>query len=511
MLWLLHLRFPTVVLRRCAARETAERIASLYQTTSQPILILREGSDVPGTEADHLADLLAGKRLPSVLLQVLRRYSVPTLGPRSLFLRAQLTVGENERFRIALQHEAPHRKQQINQLASGAATARTPFLFGLTAFADQFTALRPYVQNHLVRIAPPQIKVLQFLALAYDYGQQALAASHFGELLQMPPTRPVDFERVLSDEARGLLVKHGVDRWRPVHQLVSTEILELTLSPAANDTRLWKSGLGELVREFVDFCRSSAPVPSGELEEALEQVSVRRNDTELLDGPSAGDNRFSRLITDLPNTDAKQLLLEHIVKRFPDNPHFWAHLGRYLSIDRKDFAKAEAAINHAISLNELDHLLHHMKGMVLRNLAYQAISERNPLADVISAAKRATECFNDARRLAPDEEYGYISEAQMTLRVLDYARGDGAAVAAVATENTDPWLREAFERVESLLGSVREQRRDAAPSGYEERCRAELDVLYGAHDKAMERWDQLLQRRTPAGQQAVYAPRFGVR
>lgn len=322
VLWLLHLRFPTVVLRRCAARETAERIASLYQTTSQPILILREGSDVPGTEADHLADLLAGKRLPSVLLQVLRRYSVPTLGPRSLFLRAQLTVGENERFRIALQHEAPHRKQQINQLASGAATARTPFLFGLTAFADQFTALRPYVQNHLVRIAPPQIKVLQFLALAYDYGQQALAASHFGELLQMPPTRPVDFERVLSDEARGLLVKHGVDRWRPVHQLVSTEILELTLSPAANDTRLWKSGLGELaqIRRFLSLkCAGSIWRIRG----VLEQVSVRRNDTELLDGPSAGDNRFSRLITDLPNTDAKQLLLEHIVKRFPDNPHFW--------------------------------------------------------------------------------------------------------------------------------------------------------------------------------------------
>jgi len=147
-----------------------------------------------------------------------------------------------------------------------------------------------------------------------------------------------------------------------------------------------------------------------------------------------------------------------------------------------------------------------MKGMALRNLAYQMMGEKDPLTDVISAAKRASECFSEARRLAPDEDYGYISEAQMTIRLLDYARGDEEAVAAFAKETTDPWLREAFERVESLLGSVREQHRDAAPSEYEERCRAELDVLYGAHDKAMQRWNLLLERKTPSGQEAVYAP-----
>jgi len=506
VLWLLHQRYPAIVLRRCAARETAERLAAVYQITERPLLILREGSDVPEAEADHLADLLAGKQMPFVLLQVLRRYNVPTLGPRSLFLRAQLTSGEAERFRVALQHEAPHRRHHIDRLASGAPLARTPFLFGLTAFAEQFTGLRPYVQNHLKQIAPPQIKVLQFLALAYDYGQQALAPSHFAELLQLAPTRPVNFDRVLCDEARGLLVKHGETRWRPVHQLVSAEILELTLSSDAADTRLWKSRLGELAREFVDFCRSGAPVPSAELESVLEQVSIRRNDAELLGGLAAGENRFSRLITDLPNADAKQLLLEHIVEQFPNNPHFWAHLGRFFSIDRKDFVKAESAINHAISLSEDDHVLHHMKGMALRNLAYQMISEKGPLADVISAAKRATECFNEARRLAPDEDYGYISEAQMTLRVLDYARGGEAAVAACAKETTDPWVRESFERVELLLDAVREQRRDTAPSNYEERCRADLDVLYGAHDKALQRWDQLLEKKTANGQPIVYAP-----
>lgn len=506
VLWLLHQRYPAVVLRRCAARETAERIASIYQLTEQPIVILREGSDVPETEANYLADLLAGKQLPSVLLQVLRRYNVPTVGPRSLFLPSRLSVSEAERFRVALQHEAPQRKHQLDQLASGPVSAHTPFLFGLTAFAEQFTALRPYVLNHLQQIPPPQVKVLQFLALAYDYGQQALASSHFASLLQLSPTRGVDFEKVLCEEARGLLVKHTDGRWRPVHQLVSSEILQLTLSPDPSDTRLWKTGLGELAFEFVDFCRSHGPVPSADLEGVLEQISIRRNDAELLGGPAAGENTFSRLLTDLPNTDAKLLFLEHLVDEFPENPHFWAHLGRFFSIARNDFVKAEQAIDHAINLNENDHVLHHMKGMALRNLAYQRIGEKGPLTDVITAAKRATECFSEARRLAPDEDYGYISEAQMTLRVLDYARGDQEAVTAFAKDSADPWLREGFERVEGLLDSVREQRRQAPPSNYEERCRADLDVLYGAHDSALQRWDQLLQKKMPSGQQVVYAP-----
>ncbi len=506
VLWVLHQRYPALVLRRCAARETAERIARIYQLTGQAVVILREGGDIPENEADQLANLLAGKHVPSVLLQVLRRYQPPTARGRSAFLPAQLTTSETTRFQVTLEREVPVRKPQIGGLAAGSPASRTPFLFGLTAFAADFTGLRSYVQNHLAHVPPPQIRVLQYLALAYDYGQQALAASHFAELLQLPPTRPVEFSRVLCDEARGLLVEHGDGRWRPVHQLVSSEILQLTLSPEASDTRLWTARLGELARDFVDFCRTSAPVPPDELQTALEQICVRRNDAELLSGVSAGENRFARLVTDLPSSDARLRLFEHLVDRFPENPHFWAHLGRYHSIERRDFVKAEEAINHAITLNEGDHVLHHMKGMALRNLALQKIGEKESLESVVSAAKRGSECFAEARRLAPDEDYGYISDAQMTLRVLDYARGEQDSAAALAKESTDPWLREGFERIENLLGNVREQRRGEAPSEYEEKCRAELDVLYGAHDQALQRWDQLLQRKGPTGQPLVHAP-----
>ncbi len=506
VLWVLHQRYPSVVLRRCSAHETVERIAFVYQLTGQSILVLREGSDVPESEADQLANLLASKHVPCVLLQVLRRYQPPNAGKRSIFLRALLSAAETERFRASYEREAPTRRHQIAQLAAVPTSIRTPFLFGLTAFAAEFTGLTSYVQNHLSQIPAPQIKVLQFLALSYDYGQQALVAAHFTEHLQLPPTRPVDFGKVLCNEARGLLIEQGGGSWRPVHQLVSTEILELTLSTDSTDKRLWKMQLGDLSRQFVDFCRTNEPVPPDDLQGVIEQVCVRRNDAELLSGAAAGESRFSRLVSDLPTTDAKLRLFEHLVEVFPENPHFWAHLGRYHSIERKDFGSAEKAINQALTLSEDDHVLHHMKGMALRNLAYQMISEKKSVVTVVDAAKRASGSFAEARRLAPDDEYGYIAEAQTMLRVLDYARNGQDAVAVLAKESTDSWLMEGFERIESLLGTVREQRRGEPPSEHEDKCRAELDVLYGAHDQALQRWDTLLQRKGANGQSLVHAP-----
>lgn len=506
VLWILHQRYPTVIMHHCSAKETSERIAQIYQLAGQSILILREGGDVPESEADNLANILASKHVPCVLLQVLRRYRQPIARTRSIFLLARMKTSETERFRVAFEREVPSRRKQIAQLAAGDESTRTPFLFGLTAFAAKFTGLSPYVQNHISQVPPLQITVLQYLALAYSYGQQALAAYHFAEHFQLPQARPVDFSKVLCEEARRLLIQQSDGRWRPVHQLVSTEIIELTLSVGSNDKRRWKMQLGSLVRNFVDFCRTSAPVPPEDLRAVIEQVCIQRNDGEKLGGVTNGERPFSRLVDDLPNNDAKLLLFEHLADLFPDNPHFWAHLGRFHSIERKDFEKAEQAINQAISLNEKDHVLHHMKGMALRSLAFQMMSEKRPVAEVVSAAKRATECFGEARRLAPDDEYAYIGEAQTILRVLDYARGGRDATSALAQVNTDPWLMEGFETLESLLGALREQRRGDQPSELEAKCLADLDVLYGAHDQALQRWDQLLQRKGPSGDLLVHAP-----
>jgi hypothetical protein len=127
---------------------------------------------------------------------------------------------------------------------------------------------------------------------------------------------------------------------------------------------------------------------------------------------------------------------------------------------------------------------------------------------VLPVVKNASECFAEVRALASEEDYGYISEAQMITRALDYAQSSSGQNAAVisANPNADPWVREAFQKVEDLLLAVRQRHVGAQASEYEERCRADLDKLYGAHDQALQRWQNLLDRRDSRGLSVVHAP-----
>jgi tetratricopeptide (TPR) repeat protein len=509
VVWNLRKDFPCVVLKRCVARETIERLASIYALCEKPLLILREGGVISDNDADELAQLLGARRMPSVLLQVVRRYSEEVEAERRFFISDKLTTAEAERFRAKMAAVAPGRTQDLQRLAASAGAERTPFIFGLTAFARDFIGLRPFVQSHLAAVPPPQKKILLFLALAHAYGQQEIAEQHFAEVLGISASRRVELRQALKNgPSLSLLSETEKGLWRTAHNLVAREILTLILGEGLGDERNWNTRLADLACEFADFCRTNQPVHPEDLQTVVERVFFFRNDSELLGSVRAGENLFSELIGAIPNPEGRLRVFQRIVELFPDCPHYWAHLGRYYSIRLHEFAKAIQAIDRAIALNGKDFVLHHMKGMALRNLAFKSIETERPLIELLPIAKQASECFAQARALEPDEDYGYISEAQMITRLLDYAQGIGgqSAVAVAANANSDPWIREAFQKVEDLLLAVRQHHVGEQASEYEEKCRADLDNLYGAHDQALQRWQNLLDRRDVRGQCVVHAP-----
>jgi tetratricopeptide (TPR) repeat protein len=509
ILWNLRKDYPSVVLKRCSAKETIERLAKIYAVCERPVLALREGSAIADNEADELAQLLAARRIPSVLLQVVRRYSDETEAERRLFLSDRLTTAEAERFRAKPTPAVPARRAELQTLASTASPERTPFIFGLTAFAQDFKGLRPFVQSHLASASPPQKQVLLFVALGHAYGQQAIAEQHFADILAIPASKRVSLRQALkTGRALGLISETEKGYWRTSHNLVAKEILTLLLAEGLADERNWNTRLADLACEFASFCRTNNPIHPEDLQNTVQRVFFFRNDSELLGSLCAGENLFSELIKDIPNPEGRLRVFLKIVELFPDSSHYWAHLGRYYSIRLRQFPEAIQAIDRAIALNGKDYVLHHMKGMAIRNLVYSSIETGRLLSEIIPAAKQASDCFAQARNLAPDEDYGYISEAQMITRLLDHAQGltGQNAVLAVATPQSDPWIREAFQKIEDLLLTVRQARVGEQASEYEERCRADLDKLYGAHDQALQRWQGLLDRRDAHGQRTVHAP-----
>lgn len=505
--WTLRSDFPCVALKRCDPKGSVERIAWIYQRTEKPVLIIREGSDIDDTNADDLARQLAARHVPSVILQVLRRHTLPKQGKRSFTLESALNSSEVGRFIEVLAREAPDSRQKLEELGRADSNLQTPFIFGLTAFQNDFRGIQPFVENHLIDITDVQSKILLLLALAHKYGHKSISKENFADLLGLPQSRPVDFQQALSSAALGLLVESERGFWRTSHELIATELITQILSKDMQDKRNWKLQLTDAAIFLGDFCNPARPVQPEDLASIADRVFLFRDDADPLGTVNLGGSQFSSLACDLPSPESRLRLFQHLAETFFNKPHYWAHLGRFYSVELHRFEDALSAIDRAIQLDGNDSLLHHMKGMVLRNALIGAISDKSRIEQVVQLGKEASECFEEARNRSPDDLYGYISEVQMLIRALDYLSiTTKKSTIHSAAESEEPWLREAFQRIEDLLAAVRRLRRGERPSEYEERCRADLDRLYGAHDEALQRWQNLLDRKNGAGISEIFAP-----
>lgn len=502
--WEFKDEYPCLILRRTSPKETVERIAKVFAQTEQSVLVQFEGSDINDREADELYDLLASRNIPSVLLQVSRRLEQPRLTDRSFYLGQRLSDLEAEKFAYLLKREVPiHASEIEGAIRASQGAERTPFYLGLVAFEREFSPLESFVEQHLRALSDIQKKILLYLSVAHYYGQRPLSEHSFFELLELPANKVVDLGSALPSWCFALLAETEKSKWRTGHYLVAEEIIRSLLSPAPNDRRLWNNRLADLAIEFADFCNTSLPEQPDETLELIQRVFVYRDESEILGTERSAGKLFSQMLADIPIAEGRLRVLQHLVSLFPEEPHLWAHLGRFYAIELKDFDQAVSALEEALLIDDEDHVLHHMKGMAFRSWVYDVITRKGEIAEVVEKAKQASESFERARQLDPEDDHGYISEVQMITRVLDYCgRITMSEPLLAASNNSDPWVRESIQLAEDLLLTVRRQRQGQQPSEYEERCRAELDALYGKHERALQIWDNLLTRMK--GQ--VFAP-----
>jgi tetratricopeptide (TPR) repeat protein len=503
ILWDIHEEFPTIVLNHCKPRETIERIQRIYQATENPILILREGGVISDKDSEGLSDLLASRQIPSVFLQVFRRLNGPPRKAQQVFeVDSQLESMEAGRFNIAFSNVCPDKADELRNLTQS--QNPTVLLYGLTAFNENFDGLNSYVARHLESLPESQKKILTYFSLAYVYGQQSLNAQDFSSFLSLPATKIVDLRKALSPAAIGLLVEESAGVWRPMHYQIGKEVLVQNLTKNGADSRTWKGGLVDISCEFVEFCRSLNNTATDKLSEVVTRTFFYRNASDLLGTVSSGERYFSQLVMDIPTPEGRLRLLNHIVGLFPNEPHYWAHLGRLYSLQLQRFDEARDSLETAINLEPGDSVLHHMKGMVDRSEAYYKIENSFDLDLVLDSAAAASLSFDHSRDLSADDEHKYISEVQLIIKVLEYAaKAKKLSPVDASSKSQNKWLKEAFERAETFLSTVRRMNTRSNSSDYEEVCRAELDRLYGSHEIALQRWQSLLDNPERSG---IYAP-----
>ncbi len=523
MLWNVHLEFPAVALRQTIPEETAQRIELIYKLTGLPILILVEGAEIQETVAEDLYSIVRARQVPAVFLQVLRRFTSQEERDRSFFVKSELSTVESTRFAHRLAEAKPARRTRLLELAAqGTREERSAFYFALETFEEEFQGLERYVDARLHNATEEQRKVLLYLSFAYHYGQQAVASGAFSSLLSLPESAHVDFAKVLPDHMRQLLRATSGNQWRPAHDLIAREIIKRILAPNTSDDRVWKQNLSTWACSFAQFCRGDDANPSADLLTVISRCFLYRDDRDPLGKESpeqVSGGHFSQLIQDIPSTEGRLTTLIKLTELFPLEAHFWGHLGRFYSIEMRDFENAIHSLDEALQLDPEDHVLYHMKGMALRNQAYELMQNKgmhpptkNDFEKCLSIAAKAAEQFDIARLKQPNDEHGYVSHIQMLFRLVEFARvvlGAHSGQDVVISPYVDKSVRESIDVAEDLLEQARKLREGEKQSSHVEKCRVQLDSLYGNFESVLQGWNNLLARqdvyRPTIRRQLVYA------
>jgi len=506
VLWELHSKFPCVILKRSKPLETSERLFRLASLTGQPMLLLIDSSQIPERQVDELYNYIRSKQLSVVILHVQRRLNPQAEKEKVIYLEALLSNKECWQFVEKFSQFAPTKRLDLERLVSNSLQpkAKTAFYFGLQTFGREFLGLEGYVGHRLESLSPEQRSILLFLSIAHHYAQHSVKSQAFADFLGIPPNRTINLREAFSscEKALDLLIEVEGNSWRTTHNLIAQEILEQELINPGSDRRTWKQNLSNLAKSFAEFCRGKGLIPSEDMLKLVRRTFIYRNNLDVLGTERVATpalQNFSQLLQDIPSSEGRLETLRQLTQLYAEEAHFWAHLGRFYASQLKNYSQALECIEQAISLtNSKDHVLHHMKGMAIRYQINSLVAEKSEIQIVVDSAKVASGAFEEARKLSPDDEHGYISEVQLLAKILDYAGTQHAngILSYLATPCIDPFLLDSLERAEDLLEQVRRNREgQGEPSPLEVECRAKLDALYGRHDRALQTWDSLLSRK----------------
>ena len=512
--WDLHRTYPVVRLRVGGSQHTIGRLRSIFDLTGLPVLVLVEAADVSAGTIEQLQTGASANHLPLIFLNIQRDFGSASEEERIVQLGRTLSNREAYYFTERLSQEVPERRTRLQQLAEeGKAYERTPFYVALVAFDKEFVSLENYVEYRLRTLATEvQKRILAYLALAYHYAQKPLSEHYFAELLDLSSNRTFDLEKVMPRSVVGdLITRDGPNRWRPIHDLVAEEIIRQVLAGTETDLRVWTQNLSSWSKELARFLAERPGIPTDDAMDLLRRMFVIRDDQQILGTEQSGQPTYSRLVEDIPNEEGRLTLFQELVTLFPDEAHFWAHLGRFYSFTLKDHDRAIQALRRALELTPQDNVVHHMLGMSIRAKAYSIIDtytrqggNLNELTSQLEGLEQeAGEEFQRSRELAPRDEHGYISHIQLMIRCVEAGFSASKArnyeeflLSAGAT-----WYRDLVDASETLLEELARLKIGQENFGrYFVQCRTGLDGLYGEYARVIERWNNLL------GRQGVYQP-----
>ncbi|KMO66808.1 hypothetical protein [Mycolicibacterium chubuense] len=491
---------------------TGELIAEISTLADLPVLVFAESAVVSESDRDALFESITGNHGKATIVWINRTTSPSN---RAMQLIDPMTRTESASFIHAFSELSQHADSRadlqslLTNYDSQPKQFHSPFYYGLTAFERDFNGIEDFVTNHLHNLGPLQIKIAQYLALVTRFSQVGLYPEIVRRWLGRPERPPHEITdeylvELLGADLRHLVVSDGF-AYRLLHPIIADGVLSYyhdkygQLSLAQISVRLI-----EQVHDVLG--ESSEPARS-----LLRSIFITRSGEFRRDGFSELVGKFS--------PEEGQLVFEKLTDKFPNEPHFWNHRGRFhIYKVRGDYETAESYLERAVdtaSANSKGTHLHTL-GMVRRlwverQIATIASGDEGLKGVALIEVLRPTydsamTAFQESRTLGSGSNYSWVTPIQLTNTVVEFLiKQSGASNLHELLETTgevSDWVADQMHQAESLLDVVRVDSLERTHDrDYYVELSGKIDALYGDVDTLIEQWQSI--RDSGAGNSAT--------
>jgi len=535
--WELRNSYPTAIVERDSP-SLHQRLRTLYEISGLPIIVIAEGSCLTEARFDEIYNGVFSDNIRAVFVYLRKDFSESSFGTNGmggqLHLPDQLDSDEAKIFLSSFERltEEDTRLQELNKITyvEQYVQYKIPFFYGLITFDRNFEGIDHFVQQHLQGLDHRLVGLFQYLAVITRYSSQDLPSSFVNSYLRMDQRLPL--AEILPDGPFRLIVSSH-NRLRLLHPLIAEQVLT-ALEPSDR----WFESLYSISLDLIGRIHEHDPSLNQETRDLLNALFVNRQgvsstpsrievattDSEMVDGdeetpPSQagtvsaraeGDaldeveedrEHFSPIIMKMIsiNKGHGRRVFDELVEKFPDEPHFWNHRGRYYMYQIKDLTIAEESLLKAIDISERSDSVHfHTYGLVKRRQVteqlWQIEGRQSPhkIFDTIAGNFLAAEhAFEEARKLNRESAYAYISHIQLIFNVLnEVGKISGKSATGHTDSNSKRLVMDWIGQVNDMIATIHQIYFSSNRQlGYIRQFESNLKELYGDMDGVIRLWE----------------------
>lgn len=508
---------PVVLLSVYNEKISCKQIINLYRVVRMSIVIVVEGSLINVENLQKFNGELMSNAIPHVILYVNRLSKAVKSTDDDLKM---LTDDEFNEMFIKLQPYIDENKQNDVNSLSVIPIERYPFFMSMKAFDEKFKGVKDYIRHYMVSVSLNDSKNLSYIALVDRFANRSL------DINFLINCNPDDSLGIFENEINKNLIsvnEIGQNRYvKTRHPRFAEEIIgeKIGIGNGLEGQKIAEN-LSTLVREFISYSKQNIMYDLDSTMDILKNLLILRDTDSLV------KNKFSQVIEymkdqipanaeDTEKYNCIGLVFKELVRVYPDEAHFRAHLSRYYTYIEKNYEKGIQEANDAVELAEqqdiYDSLLYHISGMSIRRyveeklyraaLDCQTFGEeqacKDKVTDIRNELEKASNLFEKVR-VTNNKVAGYISDIEMCISVVDF----GKELYSCSTEEfvkkyKDSWFMSYYDRALTLMEGFRNIQVEEDTEFYKvrltTRCNESLqDMLYNI-ETTVSMWEEYLAK-----------------